>query len=174
MILYKMMLFGRCYFNTKNSYSSYHSHWSIMHFSPETCFQWMTLCNPMDSACQASLSITNSRSLLKLTPELVIPSNHLILCHPLLLPSILPSTRDFSNESDLQSGVQSIGASASASVLWMNIQDWSPLGLTGFILQSRRLSSVFSSTTVQKHEFFNTQFSWWSNSHIHTWLWEKP
>ena len=97
----------------------------------------------MDSACQASLSITNSQSLLKLMPELVIPSNHLILCHPLLLPSILPSTRDFSNESVLQSGGQSIGASASASVLWMNIQDWFLLGLTGLISLQSKVKSLW-------------------------------
>ena len=70
---------------------------------------------------------------------------------------------------------QSIGVSASASVLPMNIQDWFPLGLTGLIsLQSRGLSRVFSSTIVQMHQFFITQPSLWSNSHIHTWLLEKP
>ena len=69
----------------------------------------------------------------------------------------------------------SIGASASASVLPMNIQDWFPLGLTGLIsLQSKGLLRVFSNTTVQKHHFFNAQLSLWSNSHIHTWLLEKP
>ena len=68
---------------------------------------------------------------------------------------------------------QSIGASA--SVLPMNIQDWFPLGLTGLIsLQSKGLSRVFSNTTAQKHQFFGTQPSLWSNSHIHTWLLEKP
>ena len=77
------------------------------------------------AAHQASLSITNSQSLLKLMSiELVMPSNHLILCHPLhLLPSIIPSIRVFSNESALRSGGQSIGVSASTSVLPMNIQD---------------------------------------------------
>ena len=70
---------------------------------------------------------------------------------------------------------QTIGVSASASVLLMNIQDWFPLGLTGLIsLQSKGFSRVFSSTTVQKHKFFSTQLSLWSNSHIHTWLLEKP
>ena len=72
------------------------------------------------------------------------------------------------------SGGQSIGASASASVLPVNIQDWFPLGLTGLIsLQSKGLSRVFSNTTVWKHRFFGTQLSLWSNSHIHTWLLEK-
>ena len=72
------------------------------------------------------------------------------------------------------SGSQSIGASASASVLPMNIQDWFPLGLTGLIsLQSKGLSRVFSSTTVLKHQFFRSQPSLWSNSHLHPWLMEK-
>ena len=70
---------------------------------------------------------------------------------------------------------QNIGVSASTSVLPMNIQGWFPLGLTGLIsMQSKGLSRVFSNTTVQKHQFFSTQPSLWSNSHIHTWLLEKP
>ena len=73
------------------------------------------------------------------------------------------------------SGGQSIEASASSSVLPMNIQGWFPLELTGLIsLESKGLSRVFSNTTVQKHQFFGTQLSLWSNSHIHTWLLEKP
>ena len=73
------------------------------------------------------------------------------------------------------SGSQIIGTSVLASVFPMNIQDWFPLGLTGLIsLQSKELSRVFSNTTVQKHQFFTTQLSLWSNSHIHTWLLEKP
>ena len=71
------------------------------------------------------------------------------------------------------SGGQSIGPSASASVL-MNIQGWFPSGLTGLILQSTGLSRVFSCTTNRKHQFFGTQPSLWSNSHIRTWLLEKP
>ena len=72
------------------------------------------------------------------------------------------------------SGGQSIGGSASASILPMNIQDWFPLGWTGWIsLQSKELLKVFSNTTVQKHQFFKAQLSSWSNSHIHTWLLEK-
>ena len=71
--------------------------------------------------------------------------------------------------------VAKILESASASVLPMNIQEWFPLGLTGWIsLQSKGLSWVFSNTTVQKHQFLDTQLSLWSNSHIHTWLLEKP
>ena len=72
------------------------------------------------------------------------------------------------------SGGQIIRVSSSASVLPMNIQDWSPLGLTGWIsLQSKGLLRVFSNTTVQKHQFFGTQLSLQSNSHIHTWLWKN-
>ena len=117
---------------------------------------------PWTTACQASLSIINSQSLPKLMSiELVMPSNHLILCYPLLLlPSILPSIRVFSNESALRIRCQSIGVSASTSVLSKNTQDWSPLGWTGWIsLQSKGLSRVFSNTTVQKHQFFCVQLS---------------
>ena len=100
-----------------------------------------------------------------------MPSNHLILCHPLiLLPYIFPSIRVFSNESVLHIRWPSIGVSASTSVLPMNIQDLFHLGLTGLIsLQSKGLSRVFSNTTVQRHWFFSTQLSLWSNSHIHKW-----
>ena len=117
---------------------------------------------PWTAALQASLSITNTWSLLTLMSiELVMPSNHLILYHPLLfLPSIFPSIRVFPMSQFFISSGQSIGSSASASVLPMNIQDWFPLGLTGLIFfQSRRLSRVFSSTTVQKHQFFTIQLS---------------
>ena len=117
---------------------------------------------------QASLSIMSSQSLL-MSIELVMPSNHLILCHPFLLPSIFPSIRVFSNESVLHIRWPNIGVSTSASVLPMNIQDLFPLGWTGWIsLQSKGLSRVFSNTTVQKHQFFSTQLCLWSNSHIHT------
>ena len=117
---------------------------------------------PWTKEYQASLSITNSWSPPKLMSiELVMPSNHLILCHPLLLPpSIFPSIRVFSNESTLHIRWPSIGVSASTSVLPMNTQDQSPLGWTGWIsLQSKGLSRVFSNTRVQKHQFFGTQLS---------------
>ena len=132
---------------------------------------------PWTAAHQASLSFTNSQSMLKLMSiESVTPSNHLILCRPLLLlPSILPSTRVFSMSQLFTLGSQSIGASASASVLPMNIQGWFPLGLTGLIsLQSKGLSRVFSNTTAQKHQFFGIHPSLWSNSYIHTSPLEKP
>ena len=108
---------------------------------------------PWTAAPQASLSFTISQSLLKLMSiELVMPSNHLILCHLLfLLSSIFLSIEIFSNES------------------------WFPLGLAGLIsLLGKGLSGIFSSTTVQKHQFFGAQPSLWSNSHTHTWLLEKP
>ena len=136
-----------------------------------------TLWTPWIAARQASLSITNSRNWLKLMPiESVVPASHLILCRPLfLLPPISPSIRVFSNESTFAWGGQSTGVSASASVLQMNTQDWSPLGWTGWIsLQSKGLSRVFSNTTVQKHQFFHAQLSSPSNSHIHTLPLEKP
>ena len=110
---------------------------------------------PFTTACQASLSITNSKSSLKLMSiPSVTPSKYLILCCPLLLPPwLFPSIRVFSNESVLHISGQSTGASASASVLPMNIQDWFSPGLTGWIsLQSKGLSRVFSNTTVQKHQ----------------------
>ena len=104
-------------------------------------------------------------------------------CHPTNLSSIVPfssclqsflASGSFPINQFFTSGGQSIGTSASASVLPMNIQDWSPLGLTGWIpLQSKELSRVFSNTTVQKHQFFSVQFSLRSNCHIHTWLLEK-
>ena len=96
-------------------------------------------------------------------------SSHLILCHPLfLLPSTFPSIRSFPMNWLFSTGVQSIGVVASASVLPMNIEGWFPLGLTGLIsLLSKWLPRIFSSTTVWKHQFFSSQCSCWSNSHIH-------
>ena len=118
--------------------------------------------NPWITAHQASLSITNSRSSLKLTSiELVMPSNHLFLCRPLLqLPSqSFPASGSFPMSQLFASGGQSIGVSTSTSVLPMNTEDWS-LGRTGWIsLQSKGLSRVFSNTTVQKHQFFGAQLT---------------
>ena len=103
-------------------------------------------------------------------------SNYLFLWSPLLLlPSVFPSIRGFSNEWLFASGGPSTEASASASVLPINIKDWFPLGLTGLnFLKSKGLSRVSSSTTIWKHWFFGAQSSLWSNSHICTWLLEKP
>ena len=122
---------------------------------------------------RASLPFTISWSLLKLiSTESVMPSNRLILCHyHLLLLSIFPSIRIFSNESALLIRWPEYWASALASVLPMNIQGWFPLGLAGLIsLLSKGLSRVFSSTTIQKHQFFSAQPSLWSKSHIHAGL----
>ena len=125
---------------------------------------------PWTAACQASPSVTNSWSLLKLMSiESVMPSKHLILCCPLLLPhSIFPSIRVLSNESLL-------------CIRWpkcwsfsFNISPTNEYSLTGLIsLQSKGLSRVFPNTKVQKHQFFSAQLSLWSNSHSHTWLLEK-
>ena len=102
---------------------------------------------PWTAAGQASLSITNSRSLLKLTSiESVMPSNHLILCRPLLLPpQSFPASGSFQMSQFFASGGQSIGVSASTSVLPMNIQDWFPLGWIGWIsLQSKEISMILN------------------------------
>ena len=108
------------------------------------------------------------------SPLSQMPSNHHILCHTLLLPKSFPALGSFMSQL-FASGDQSIGASASASVLPMNTQHWFPFRLTGLIfLQFEGLSRVFSKTTTQKHQFFSIQSSSWSNSHIHTWLLEKP
>ena len=131
---------------------------------------------PWTAVCQASLSITNSQSLLKfMFIESVMHSNHIILCRPLLLPSsVFPSRGSIQMSQLFASGGQSIGISASTSVLPMNTQDWSPLECTGWItLQSKGLSRVFPNTTVQKHKFSGTELSSQSNSHIHTWLLEN-
>ena len=131
---------------------------------------------PWTAAHQASLSFTNSWSSLKLMSiESVMPSSHLILCCPLLLLlPIPPSIRVFSNESVLHirwPKYWSFSFSISPS---NEYQDWSPLGWTGWIsLLSKGLSRVFN-TTAQKHQFLGIQSSLWSNSHIHTWLLEKP
>ena len=132
---------------------------------------------PWITACQASLSITNSRSLPKLMSiKSVMPSSHLILCHPLLLlPLIPPSIRVFSNESTLR-------------IRWP--KDWScsfnispsneHSGLISFRMDQLDLLAVqgtlksLSNTAVQKHQFFGAQLSSQSNSHIHTWPLEKP
>ena len=105
-------------------------------------------------------------------------------CHPTISSSVVPfsscpqsfpASGSFQMSQLFASGGQSIGVSASTSVLPMNAQDWSPLGWTGWTsLQSKGLSRFFSNTTVKKHQFFGTQLSSPSNSHIHTWLLEKP
>ena len=104
-------------------------------------------------------------------------------CHPAISSSVvpfsscpqsLPASESFPMSQLFPRGGQSTGVSALASVLPMNTQDWSPLEWTGWIFQSKGLSRVFSNTTVQKHQFFGTQPSSQSSSHIHTWPQEKP
>ena len=105
-------------------------------------------------------------------------------CHLTISSSVVPFSsclQSFPTSGSFQmsqlfiSGGQNIGVSASTSVLPVNTQDWFPLGWTDWIsLQSKGLSGVFSNTTVQKHQFFSAQLSLYSNSHIHTWLLEKP
>ena len=143
----------------------------MIHFISSWCLQFSSVqllshvrlfVTPWTAVCQSSLSITNTWSLLKLMSiELVMPSNHLILCHPLLFPpSIFPSIKVFSSELALPirwPKYWSFSFNVSPS---KNTQDWSPLGWTGWIsLQSKGLSRVFSNTTVQKHQFFGTQLS---------------
>ena len=132
---------------------------------------------PWIAARQASLSITISQSSLRLMSiESVMSSSHLILCRPLLLLApIPPSIKVFSNESTLcmrWPKYRSFSFSISPS---NNTQNWSPLEWTGWISwQSKGLSRAFSNTTVQKHQFFGAHPSSESNSHICTWLLEKP
>ena len=111
---------------------------------------------------QASLSITNSQSPPKpMSIELVMPSNHLFSVVPFSsCPQSFPASGSFQMSQLFASGGQSIGVSASTSVLPMNTQDWSPLGWTGWIsLQSKEFSRVFSNTTIQKHQFVGAQLS---------------
>ena len=135
-----------------------------------------TLCDPIFHSRPGLPAITNSG----------VYSNSCPLspwCHPTILSSVVPFSsclQSFPESGSFQmsqlfaSGGQSIGVSVSTSVLPMNIQDWFPLGWTGWIsLQPQGLSRVFSKTTVQKHQFFGTQLSLQSNSQIHTWLMEK-
>ena len=130
---------------------------------------------PWTAACQASLSSPSPGACLNSCPLSW-------WCHPIISSSVVPfsyrqsflASGSFPISQFFASGGQSIGVSASASVLPMNIQDWFPSGSTGLIsLYSKELSRVFSSTTVQKHQFFGAQLSLLSNSHIHTWLLEK-
>ena len=118
------------------------------------------------AACQASLFSTVSRRLFRfMSIELMMLSNHLILCWLLLCFQSFPASGSFTMSQLFASGGQSIRALA--STLPMNIQGWFPLGLTGLIsLQSKGLSRVFSSTTIWRHQFFGAQPYLWSSSHI--------
>ena len=154
------------------------------HFADKGLYQFssvaqlcLTLCNYMNCSTLGLSVHTNSLNLLKLISiESVMPSKHLIICHPfLLLSSVFPRIRVFSNELALCIREPKYWTLASASILPKNIQDLFLLRLMGLIsLQSKGLSTVFSNTTVQKHQFFGAQLSLCSNSHIHTRLLEKP
>ena len=126
---------------------------------------------PWTAAHQASLSITNSWSLFKLVSiGSVMPSNHLILCHPLLPPSIFPSITVFSKESLLRITWPKYWSCSFNISLSKEYSGLISIGWTGWIsLQSKGLSRVFSNTTVQKHQFFGAQPSSQSNFHSHTW-----
>ena len=155
-------------------------HHNDYHFCCSVVKSCPTLCDPMDYSIPDFpvfhyLSVCSNSCPLSLW------------CHPTISSSVapfssclqsFPESGSFSMSWLFASDGRSIGASPSASVLPispLNIQGWFPLGLTGLIsLQSKGLPRVFSSTTVRKHQFFSIQPSLWSNSHIHTWLLEKP
>ena len=128
------------------------------------------------AAREAPLSFTLSQSFLTfMCIESVMLSNHPMLCCSLLLRSIFPSIRVFFKESALPIRCPMYWKLMFSNSLPMHIQGWFPLGLAGLIsLLSRGLSCIFSCTTIQKYQFFGTQLSSWSSSHICTWLVEKP
>ena len=156
---------------------------SLMHSVSPQCTSVQLLshvwrfANPQTTAHQASLSISNSQILPKLMSiESMMPSNHLILCCPLLLlPSIFPSIRVFSNESVLHIRWPKYWSFSfnNQSFRWTLRTDLLQDGLIGSLC-SPRDSKVFSNTKVQKHQFFGAQISLQSNSHIYTWLLERP
>ena len=129
---------------------------------------------PWTTACKASLSFTISQSMCKfMSIESVMPSKHPAITPFSSFPQSFPASGSFPVSWIFASGGQRIRTSA--SVLPMNIQGWFPLQLTDLIsLQSKGLSRVFSSTTIWKHQLFSTQLSFWSSSHIHTWLLGEP
>ena len=136
----------------------------------------LSLCNPMDCSTPGFPVHYQLPELVRTHVYWVGDANQ--PSHPLLSPSP-PALNLFQHQGQMSqlfvSGGQSIGTSTSASVLPMNIQGWFSLGLTGLIsLQYKGLSRVFSSTVIQKYKIFGAQPSLWSNSHIHTWLLEKP
>ena len=147
------------------------------HFSSVTQ-SYLTLCDPTDCSMPGS---PVHHQLLELAQthvhqdsDAIQPSHLSVVLFSSCLQSF-PASGSFPVSQHFTWGGQSTGASAPASVLPMNIQDWFPLGLTGWTsLQSKGLSRVFSNTTVQKHQFFSAQLSLWSNSHNHTWLLQKP
>ena len=151
--------------------------WAIIFRCCSVTQSYLTLCDPMDCSMKGFPVLHHllefAQTHIHQVSDAIQPFHP--LSSPSLLPSIFPTIRVFSNESVLCIRWPKFGVSASASVLPMNTQDWSPLGWTGWIsLQSKGLSRVFSNTTVQKHQLFGAQLSSQSNSHIHTWPQEKP
>ena len=160
--------------NEDHGIRSYHFMGSSVQFSSVQSLSRVRLfATSWIAARQASLSITISRSSLRLTSiESVMPSSHLIFTS---CPQSLPASGSFPMSKLFAWGGQSTGASALASFLPKKSQGWSPSQWTSWISsQSKGLSRVFSNTTVQKHQFFGTQPSSQSNSHIYTWPLEKP
>ena len=151
--------------------------WATVQFS-SVVQSYPTLCDPMN---RSTPGFTVHHQLPGVHPKSCPLS---WWCHPTIsftvvpfssCPQSFPESGSFQMSQLFTSGGQSIGLSASTSVLVVNTQGWSPLGWTGWIfLQSKGLSRVFSNTTVQKHQFFGAQPSSQSNSHIHTWPLEKP
>ena len=173
----------RDFFMNKNLSSKGVQHTVLAQFSCDTYFVGQLL-NRVRSLQSHGLQHTRSPCP---SPASGVYSNSCSLsqwCHPTITSSVVPfssclqsfpASGTFLMSQFFASGGQNIGASASASVLPINIQDWLALELTGLIsLQSKGLSRVFSNTTVQKYQFFSAQLSLWSNSYIHTWLLEKP
>ena len=146
--------------------------WSPLHFVVQSLSCIWLFVNPWTAACQASLSFTISQSLLKsMSVELVMSSNHLILCCLLLLPSTFPIISVFSSELALRIRWWKYWSFSFSIGFSRNIQGWFLLGLTGWIsLQSKGLSRVFSNIAVLNYQFLSTQPSLWSNSQFHPWL----
>ena len=147
-------------------------------FSSVQLLSHVWLCDPMNRSMPG---LPVHHQLLEFTKlmsiESMMPSKHLssVIIPFSSCPQSFPAPGSFQMSQLFASGGQTIGVSASTSVIPMNIQEWSPLGWTGWIsLQSKGLSRVFSNTTLQKHHFFGAQLSSQFNSHIHTWPLEKP
>ena len=171
-------MYGKVQESRRNWNHSFDNHFSSFQFSSvaQSC---PSLCDPMNHSMPC---LRVHHQLWEFTQTHVHPSSQ--WCHPAISSSVVPfsscsqsltASGSFPMSQLFTWGGQSAGVSASASVILMNTQDWSPLGWSGWIsLQSKGLSRVFSNTTVQKHQFFGAQLSSQSNSHIHTWPLEKP
>ena len=165
--------------NNKNSQTQKNTPFVAVDQLSSVAQSCLTLCDPMN---RSTPGLPVHHQLPEFTQthvhrvgDAIQPSHPLFV--PFSCPQSFPASGSFPMNQLFASGIQNIGVSASASVLPMNmnIQGWFPLGLTGLIsLQSKGLSRVFSSTTIQKHQFFSTQPALWSSSHIHTWPLERP